>query len=116
MKNQILLFLDCLSTFKTTPFADIKTNSDVESAEINGSGKPVSEIEPVNISYCTIFHKLNVMQYQSFENCGLLLLILFRPILERQVNLHLRKNSINQNLKPALQEAFYKNQKLYYYA
>lgn len=32
----------------------IKTTSEVEPAEINGSGKPVGGIEPVNISYCII--------------------------------------------------------------
>ena len=40
--------------FKTIPMADIKTNSEVEPAEMNGSGKPVGGIEPVNTSYCTI--------------------------------------------------------------
>ena len=29
------------------PIADINTNSEVEPAEINGSGKPVGGIEPV---------------------------------------------------------------------
>ena len=50
----ILLFLLCLSTFNTTPIADIKTSKLVEPAEINGSGNPVGGIEPVNISYCII--------------------------------------------------------------
>ena len=36
-----------LSTFRTTPIADIKTNKLVEPAEMNGSGKPVGGIEPV---------------------------------------------------------------------
>ena len=47
-------FLLCLSTLSTTPIADIKTSKLVEPAEINGSGKPVSGMEPVNTSYCTI--------------------------------------------------------------
>ena len=34
--------------------ADIKTSKLVEPAEINGSGKPVGGISPVNISYCII--------------------------------------------------------------
>ena len=50
-KHQILIFLLCLSTFKTTPIALIKTNSEVEPALINGN--PVDGIEPVNMSYCT---------------------------------------------------------------
>ena len=45
---------ECLSTFKTTPIADIKTSKLVDPAEINGSGNLVGCIEPVNISYCTI--------------------------------------------------------------
>ena len=32
----------------------MKTKSEVEPAEMNGSGKPVGGIEPVNISYCII--------------------------------------------------------------
>ena len=52
-KYQILIFLLCLSTFNTTPIALMKTNKLVEPAEINGSGKPVGGIEPVNMSYCT---------------------------------------------------------------
>ena len=32
----------------------MKTNSEVEPAEINGNGNPVGGIEPVNISYCII--------------------------------------------------------------
>ena len=52
-KNHILLFLLCLSTFKTTPIALMKTKSEVLPAEINGSGKPVGGIEPVTTSYCT---------------------------------------------------------------
>ena len=43
-----------LSTFSTTPIALIKTNSEVEPAEINGSGKPAGALEPLNISYCII--------------------------------------------------------------
>lgn len=42
------------STLSTTPMADIKTRIEVEPALINGSGKPVGGIEPVNISYCTM--------------------------------------------------------------
>ena len=53
-KNYILLLLLCLSTFNTTPIADIKTNNEVLPALINGNGKPVGGIEPDNISYCTI--------------------------------------------------------------
>ena len=34
--------------------ADIKTNSEVEPAEINESDSPVGGIEPVKISYCII--------------------------------------------------------------
>ena len=30
----------------------MKTNNEVEPAEINGSGNPVGGIEPVKISYC----------------------------------------------------------------
>lgn len=45
-------FLDCLSTFSTTPIALIKTNKLVEPAEINGKGNPVGGIEPVMTSYC----------------------------------------------------------------
>ena len=42
---------------RTTPIALMKTNSEVEPAEINGSGSPVGGIEPVNTSYCIInFH------------------------------------------------------------
>lgn len=33
------------------PMADIKTKRDVEPAEMNGNGKPVGGIEPVNTSY-----------------------------------------------------------------
>ena len=50
----ILLFLLCLSTLRTMPIADINTNKEVEPADINGSGKPVGGIEPLNISYCII--------------------------------------------------------------
>jgi len=32
----------------------MKTNSEVEPAEMNGSGNPVGGIVPVNTSYCTI--------------------------------------------------------------
>ena len=32
----------------------LKTNSEVEPAEMNGSGKPVGGIEPVNTSYYII--------------------------------------------------------------
>lgn len=53
-KNYTLHFLLCLSTFKTTPIALMKTSKLVEPAEINGSGIPVSGIEPVNNSYCII--------------------------------------------------------------
>ena len=44
----------CLSTFNTTPIALIKTSKKVEPEEMNGRGKPVGGIEPVNISYCTM--------------------------------------------------------------
>ena len=54
MQLSILFLFDCLSTFSTTPIANVKTNSDVEPAEINGSGKPVGGIEPLNLSYCII--------------------------------------------------------------
>ena len=39
---------------KHNPIALMKTNSEVEPAEMNGSGKPVGGIESVNTSYCTI--------------------------------------------------------------
>ena len=55
-----------LSTFSTTPIALIKTSKEVEPAEINGSGKPVGGIEPLNISYCiikTIRFFLSPLQY-----------------------------------------------------
>ena len=32
----------------------MKTNSEVEPAEMKGKGKPVGGIEPLNISYCII--------------------------------------------------------------
>jgi hypothetical protein len=32
----------------------MKTRSEVEPAEMNGSGKPVGGIEPLNTSYCII--------------------------------------------------------------
>ena len=47
-------FLDCLSTFKTTPIALIKTSKLVEPAEMNGSGNPVGGMLPVNTSYYII--------------------------------------------------------------
>ena len=40
----------------------MKTNNEVEPAEINGNGKPVGGIEPVNICYCT--RKLGVKKEQ----------------------------------------------------
>ena len=43
----------CLSMLRTMPMALINTTSEVEPADINGSGSPVGGIEPVNISYCT---------------------------------------------------------------
>ena len=39
--------------FRTTPIALIKTTSEVEPAEMNGSGTPVGGIEPVMTCYCT---------------------------------------------------------------
>ena len=42
-KNLIILFLDCLSTLRTTPIADIKTKNGVEPADMNGNGNPVGE-------------------------------------------------------------------------
>ena len=45
---------ECLSTFNTTPIADIKTSKLVEPALMNGSGSPVGGIEPLNISCCII--------------------------------------------------------------
>lgn len=41
---QILL---CRAIFSTTPIADMKTTSEVEPAEMKGSGTPVGGIEPV---------------------------------------------------------------------
>ena len=38
----------------TTPIADMKTNSEVDPADMNGNGSPVGGIEPVNTSYCII--------------------------------------------------------------
>ena len=46
-KNYTLPFPLCLFTLSTTQIADIKTNSEVEPADINGSGSPVGGIEPV---------------------------------------------------------------------
>jgi len=37
----------------TTPIADIKTSKLVLPALMNGSGKPVGGIDPLNISYYT---------------------------------------------------------------
>ena len=47
-------FLIAYPRSKQPPIALMKTNSEVEPAEINGSGKPVGGIEPLNISYCII--------------------------------------------------------------
>ena len=88
----ILLFLDCRSTLSTTPIADIKTSKLVEPADINGSGKPVGGIEPLNISYCII--KLTHIFYcfstsTSITILGLLYLDIFSsfaltlPIIEK---------------------------------
>ena len=44
--------------------ATMKTNSEVEPAEINGRGKPVGGIEPVNTSYCII--KLLLFPFPKF--------------------------------------------------
>ena len=65
---QIFDFLDCLSTFSTTPIADIKNSKEVEPAEMNGKGKPVGGIEPLNISYCIINsqEKKRVKYYSLF--------------------------------------------------
>jgi hypothetical protein len=53
-KNYTLPFLLCLSTFNTTPIALIKTKSEVEPAEINGSGRPVGGIDPVTTAMFSI--------------------------------------------------------------
>ena len=58
-KNYTLPFLLCRSTFNITPIALMKTNNEVEPAEMNGSGKPVGGIEPLNISYCIIKKEQN---------------------------------------------------------
>ena len=44
----------CLSTFNTTPIALIKTNREVDPAEINGRGNPVGGIEPVTTAMFSI--------------------------------------------------------------
>ena len=54
LNYEILLSLLCLSTFSTTPIALMKTTSEVEPAEMNGSGSPVGGIEPLNTSFCTM--------------------------------------------------------------
>jgi len=60
-------FLLCPSTSKTNPIALIKTNSEVEPAEINGSGRPVGGIEPLNISYCIINFCTNFLKSYMFK-------------------------------------------------
>ena len=43
----------------------MKTNSEVLPAEMNGSGKPVGGIEPLNTSYC-IINQVITMQINKF--------------------------------------------------
>lgn len=50
----LISFDVCLSTFITTPIADINTRSDVLPALINGSGSPVGGIEPVTTAIFSI--------------------------------------------------------------
>ncbi len=43
-----------MPSFKQMPIPAIKTATYVPPDEMNGSGSPVSGIEPLNISYCII--------------------------------------------------------------
>ena len=46
----------------------MKTNSEVDPAEMNGSGKPVGGMLPLNISYCIInFYKKKESVYNSLS-------------------------------------------------
>jgi len=42
----------------SAPIALMKTKSEVEPAEMNGSGSPVGGIEPLNTSYCIIIFNI----------------------------------------------------------
>ena len=68
----IIFFLLCLSMLSTTPIADINTSKLVEPAEMNGSGRPVGGIEPVNTSCCTMNLSKKRANYCSLF-CSLLL-------------------------------------------
>ena len=61
--------MDALKIAQMIFISLIKTNSEVEPAEMNGSGNPVGGIEPLNISYCTIYFlqekRANLLLYFS---------------------------------------------------
>lgn len=67
------LFILCLVTFKHIPIAAIKTITLVPPDEINGSGKPVGGIEPINTSYCTMNFQIKKEQIYYSLFCSLLL-------------------------------------------
>ena len=62
----------CLCTFCTTPIALMKTNNEVEPAEINGNGSPVGGIEPVTTSCFTINLNTKKRAYLLLFFCALL--------------------------------------------
>ena len=69
-----------LSTFSTTPIALIKTSKEVEPAEINGSGKPVGGIEPVNIRYCIITQQcVGLLHRRISEICKYICIFFHSP-------------------------------------
>ena len=55
----------------------MKTNSEVDTAEINGSGKPVGGTKPVNTSYCIMNFELSQQCHQNNKHVLFLLTILF---------------------------------------
>jgi hypothetical protein len=60
------------------PIALMKTNNEVEPAEINESGKPVGGMEPINISYCIInFEQKVLMPFCDMATATIFLRLLY---------------------------------------